>query len=267
MMDVLLKTAKKSGNVLLDYFKRNLKISYKSSHHDLITEADKTSQKLIIKTITESLNKKGVKTAEIGFICEEDIYKKGKYTFIIDPLDGTSNFTSKDEYFAISIAFSKDDNILEGVIYYPYQDIFYWAQKNNGCYKINKNKKTSIKINYLPIKKIVLATHYSKSSEIYRKKISQLIVRIFPYLKSVRINECATLDYCRVADNLHQIYINPTNFIWDIAAAKLIVEEAGGLFTDWQGNSVALNLQDYKKHYSTLACHPKHLSFLLRFLK
>ena len=96
MIDIIKSVAAEAGVTLLKYYRKNLTLNYKTSHKDFYTIADIESQKLIKKNLTKALTKKGVKESDIGFIGEENLSEgtNKKHLFVVDPLDGTSNFAS-----------------------------------------------------------------------------------------------------------------------------------------------------------------------------
>src|SRR3989338_1819234 len=101
MIDLLQKAAREAGEVLMKYFNQGVKANYKTSHKNIVTEADLTSQKIIYNSIISGMLRKGYKKNDIGFIGEENLNISGKHKFIIDPVDGTSNFASSYGYFCI----------------------------------------------------------------------------------------------------------------------------------------------------------------------
>src|SRR3989338_11560546 len=153
MINILRSAAVEAGTILLNYYKKNLTLNYKTSHKDFYTIADVESQKIIKETITKLLLKKGIDKSEIGFIGEENlnVATNKKHLFVIDPLDGTTNFASGFDCFAISIAYFYDSVLTTGLIYRPTSKDFYYAQKNQGAYKNTQ----PLKIIYKPLKQCV----------------------------------------------------------------------------------------------------------------
>lgn len=144
MITILEKAARGAGGIVLSYFHKESHITRKTSHQNLVTEADTSSQAFIKKMITEAMIQRGISGNEIGFIGEENLETKGtKHTFIIDPLDGTNNFASGLDYFSISIAHVEDGAVKDGVIYWPSRDILYYAVAGKGAFKIVKGQSPS----------------------------------------------------------------------------------------------------------------------------
>jgi len=266
MLDILQKAAREAGDVLLKYFQKGVSASYKTSHKDLLTEADLASQKIICRTILKEMTSRNYKGNEIGFIAEEQLKIKGKHQFIIDPLDGTNNFASGIDYFCISIAYAKDRKITAGMIYHPTKDVYYFAQKHKGSYKVIVGKDIRLKLSSLDLNlnQSIMTMIFSYKREIYQKEI-KIVKKIYPHLRGLRSFHSAALDICMCATNIFQISTFGTTKIWDLAAGKLIIEEAGGIMTDWSGNAINFDFDQLDKIYPTIVTHPKILPEVLKF--
>jgi myo-inositol-1(or 4)-monophosphatase len=262
MINVLKQAATEAGTILLKYYKKNLTLNYKTSHKDFYTIADVESQKIIKETITKLLLKKGVKKTEIGFIGEENlnVTTDKKHLFVIDPIDGTTNFASGFDFFAVSIAYFNEGVLTNGLIYRPTTKDFYYAQKHQGAYKNNK----PLKITYKPLKQSLLDGFISSNPKIYLELFKKH-QSMFPYLSGYRSIGCFVLSQCFLTENIFNIAINGHVFIWDIAAVKLIVEESRGIMFDFQGQPINFNLYDPKQAYNIISCHPKLKNEILTF--
>lgn len=264
MIEILQKAAKEAGKALLKYFQKGVSVSYKTSHQNILTEADTTSQKIIQSSLLKSMISKGFKKEEIGFIGEENLNIKGKHIFIIDPLDGTTNFASGLPYFGVSIAYARDKNTLVGVVYVPIKDEYFIAEKGRGTYKIKDKKRQKLSINCTSLTNCLVATHTSSEKNLKEKQF-KIYQKLLPSVRQIRMMGSAVVDTCYMADNIFSLYINGHTFIWDIAAAKLIVEESGGVAVDWKGNEIKLDFSHPEKQYQIIACHPKNLPEVLKF--
>ncbi len=262
MIDVLKTAAIEAGTILLSYYKKNLTLNYKTSHKDFYTIADIESQKIIKETITKLLLKKGIDKSEIGFIGEENLNVaiNKKHLFVIDPLDGTTNFASGFDFFAISIAYFYDSVLTTGLIYRPTTKDFYYAQKNQGAYKNSQ----SLKVVYKPLKQCVFDGVISSRPDKY-PQLFKSYQNIFPHISGFRSLFCITLDSCLFAENVFNIVTNGHTFIWDIAAVKLILEESGGIMIDFKGQLINLNIRDPKQAYQIISCHPRLKNEILQF--
>ena len=254
MINIIKQAAIEAGTILLNYYKKNLTLNYKTSHKDFYTIADIESQKIIKKIITKLLVKKGINESEIGFIGEENLNVDStrKHLFVIDPLDGTTNFASGFDFFAVSIGYFHKGLLSAGLIYRPTTQDFYYAQKNHGAYKNNQ----LLKIVKKPLKQCLLDGVISSRPNKY-PELFKSFENIFPHVSGLRSIFCMTLSNCLLTENVFNIVINGHTFIWDISAAKLIVEESGGIMVDFKGNSISLDIKDPKQDYQTISCHPK----------
>lgn len=262
MIKVLKSAASEAGTILLNYYKKNLTLNYKTSYKDFYTIADVESQKAIKETITKLLVKKGINKSEIGFIGEENLNESAdkKHLFVIDPLDGTTNFASGFDFFAISIAYFCDGVLTVGLIYRPTSKDFYYAQKNQGAYKNSQ----PLKIIYKPLKQCLLAGTISSRPNKYPQLFNSF-ENIFPHISGFRSIFCMTLSNCLLAENVFNIVVNGHSFVWDIAAIKLIIKESGGIMVDFKGDSIKLNVNDLKQDYQTISCHPSLKNEVLKF--
>jgi len=262
MINVLKSAATEAGTVLLKYYKKNLTLNYKTSHKDFYTIADVESQKIIKETITKLLVKKGINESEIGFIGEENLSlgNNKKHLFVIDPLDGTTNFVSGFDFFAVSIAYFYDSVLNTGLIYRPTSKEFYYAQKNKGAYKNNQ----PLKIIYKLLKNCLLDGLISSKTDI-SSNLFNIYKKISSRILGYRNLSCITLDNCLLAENVFNIVTNGHTFIWDIAAVKLIIEESGGIMVDFKGQPINFNLKNPKQAYNIISCHPRLKKEILAF--
>jgi myo-inositol-1(or 4)-monophosphatase len=264
MLNILLKAAREGGKVLMDYYGKKMQVNSKPNPADFVTAADVKSQKVIIQSLLRSMAKKGYKKEEIGFIAEENFVRAGAHTFIIDPLDGTSDYVLGTDRFAISIAYAYQNKILAGLIYSPVKNTFFFAQKNKGAYKITGRRKEKLILAFKPIKKssISLNSSFDKTRAI---QMFKLAVNVIPHVFQVRMQGCVVLSLMSIAENKFQANINGHCRVWDIAAAKLILEEAGGAILDWQGLPLKYNFKDAAKTYEIAAGRPDLLKQILKY--
>jgi myo-inositol-1(or 4)-monophosphatase len=198
----------------------------------------------------------------VGFLGEEGLDEKGTYTFIIDPLDGTTNFISGLAYFSVSIACLKNEEILCGVTYNPVTDTMYSAEKGKGATKTQAGITTPLQLVEAPLKMSNVNIYFSSNTEV-RQKLFKIIEALFSEMRALRVWGSGTLELAQLAENLTNIVIYGKCGAWDVAVAKLLLQEAGGSLTDWQGVPLKLDLLDHDKTYQVLACHPAHVETLV----
>ena len=228
MIHDIINIAKEAGEIVREGFGKKLKIEYKSNETNLVTEIDKASE----KHITDFIKKK---YPGHDILAEESGEKKAgsEYLWVIDPLDGTTNFAHGLPIFSVSIGLQKNGKTIMGVVYDIMQDIAYFAEEGNGAYANVERIKVSLneKVNHS-----VLVTGFpyniSENPENALEKFSALTRKA----RAIRRLGSAAIDLCYVAkgvfDGFWELYLHP----WDICAGMLIVEEAGGIVTDFKGN-------------------------------
>lgn len=262
MIEPLKKAAHEAGKVLLSYFKNKLVITHKTTHHNIVTEADIAAQKVIIDSLTTSLAQKGIAQSDIGFIGEENVFKKGKHLFVIDPLDGTNNFASHISYFGVSIGYFHDGVLCASVIYHPTENVYYFAEKGKGAFKQEGKTSTPLHMTQKPLHEVLLTTHIS-SDENTREELFDVIKHLFEKIRGVRIYGSIVLDCGQLVENQIGIILSGRAYLWDIAAGVLLIEESGGLVTDWKGKNLAFYLSNPHHPYQLIAAHPKNLEKII----
>ena len=217
-LNLMIKACEKASKVIIRDFGEleNLQVS-KKGPKDFVTKTDKRVEKIIIDEL--SMTKKN-----FSFITEESgkILNKNKDVYwIIDPIDGTTNFLHGVPHFAISLALQIEDEIKIGIIYDPIKNEIFYAEKNNGSYINNSRVRVSKKSN---LDDCLFASN------------SEGIKSIYPKL-NLRNSGCAALDLAYVGCGRLDGYFHNKINLWDVAAGKIIIEEAGGKVNDF-GNFV-----------------------------
>lgn len=200
--------------------RRDLVISSKSSSVDLVTEVDQHSEVMIIDFIKSKYPDHGILAEESGITSSDS-----EYVWIIDPVDGTTNYAHGYPQFAISIGLSYSDQIVLGCIYLPFTDEFFWAIKGEGAFCNQVRLKVS---SASTLETSLLATGFP-----YNKKTSphnnlDYFSRVMPLLAGVRRSGSACVDLISVASGRIEGYFEQAINRWDFEPGKLMIEEAGG---------------------------------------
>ena len=208
-LNLMIKACEKASKVIIRDFGEleNLQVS-KKGPKDFVTKTDKRVEKILIEELTK--NKK-----HYSFITEESgtLLNKNKNIFwIIDPIDGTTNFLHGIPHFAISIALRIDHEIVTGLIVDPIKNEIFYAEKNSGTFFNNSRVRVS---NKTDLEECLFSTN------------NDGIKSIHPQL-NLRNTGCAALDMAYVGCGRLDGYFHNNINIWDIAAGKIIIEEAGG---------------------------------------
>ncbi len=252
MFDLLYRAALVGGDVLLGYFEKELTISEKGSHHNVVTIADITAQKTISDSLMKGMSDLGYDSSSVGFIGEENLHEEKEYTFILDPLDGTSNFTSGLDIFCVSIALYRNKAPLAGIIYFPVTGVSYFAEAGKGAQKSINSKTVSLKLRKADRSRSLMLTNISSTGSV-RKEILKICDRAMDHFKNIRTLGAAAYDLALFADNRAGAVVYGKTSIWDIAAGIIIVREAGGELYDWEGNRIELDFGDRDKKYQFVA--------------
>ena len=208
-LNLMIKACEKASKIIIRDFGEieNLQVS-KKGPKDFVTKTDKRVEKILINELTKTKRNYSFITEETGKILNKD-----KETFwIIDPIDGTTNFLHGVPHFAISVALQKDNEILIGLIFDPIKNEIFYAEKNNGAYFNNSRVRVSNKVN---LDDCLFATN------------NDGIKFLHPKL-NLRNTGCAALDLAYVGCGRFDGYFHNEINLWDIAAGKIIIEEAGG---------------------------------------
>ena len=239
-LNIMIRASEKASKVLIRDFGEveKLQVSIKSPT-DFVSSADIKAEKIIIQELLKAKKNYSVISEEIGIINN----KNSENIWIIDPIDGTTNFLHGIPHFAISIALKSNNEIIAGVIYDPIKDEMFYAEKNNGAFINNKRIRVSKK------KNINYCLFGTGSSEI---KTAQL---------TTRNSGSAALDMAYVAAGRYDGYFQNNLNLWDIAAGIIIVNEAGGVV-----NKINLSKNDkIKIKASSISINEKMLEKLKNF--
>ena len=227
----MVKACRKASKTIIRDFGEieNLQVSLKGPG-DFVTASDKKVEKILINELQKARPSYSILSEEIGQINNDKSFK-----WIIDPIDGTANFLHGIPHFAISIGLEHDDEIICGIVYDPIKDEMFVAEKGNGSYLNNQRMRVSSRSK---LKDCIVFTGgpklESKSRELaieeYKKFSSKILIPI-------RKLGSASLDMAYVAagrcDGFWQRNLN----YWDIAAGIILVKEAGGFVTDFEGEN------------------------------
>jgi myo-inositol-1(or 4)-monophosphatase len=227
LKDTAVVAARAAGAVLLEEFGRERQIEYKGTI-DLVTDADRRSEHVVASIIRSRFPDHQILAEEgtVGAV-------SGRYRWIVDPLDGTTNYAHRYPHFAVSIGVERDGKIVVGVVYDPVRDEMFVAAEGRGAF-----------LNELPLKasttdalvRGLLCTGFPYDHAfigVSLRRWDQFVRRA----QAVRRDGSAALDICYVAagrfDGFWEDHLRP----WDMSAAMLVANEAGGLVTDFQGRS------------------------------
>ena len=228
MIDDLINIAKEAGSVIREGFGKSVKIEFKTGDNNLVTEIDKASEKVITDFIKKKYPSHSI-LAEEGSGEQKD----SEYLWVIDPLDGTTNFAHGLPIFSVSIGLQKNGETIAGVVYDVMRNIIFSAELGSGV-EADSEKLTVSNEDNLAHSMLVTGFPYNKKEN--PDKLFERFIALTKTARGVRRLGSAAIDFCYLAsgvfDGFWEVHLHP----WDICAGKLIVEEAGGLVTDFHGN-------------------------------
>lgn len=232
---VAVEAARKAGGILKENINGTREITYKGDIN-LVTEMDTRSERAVVETLRASF-------PDHGIIAEEEttIRNGSGYTWIIDPLDGTTNYAHGYPCFSVSIALEHESDVITGVVYDPMRDELFTAQKGQGAFL----NGTRIKVSTADVLiKSLLATGFPYDRKTSEKNNLDYFHDLLMASQEVRRDGSAALDLCSVAagrfDGFWELKLKP----WDVAAGSLIVREAGGMVSDLSGNAFDMHAEE-----------------------
>ena len=230
-LDIAIKAAQKASNIILEIYQNGYD-TFTKNDNSPVTDADLKSNEVINEILSNTKH---------SILSEEDIDDQSRLSkdmvWIVDPLDGTSDFIDKTGEFTVMIALIQNKKPILGVIAWPTEKILFVAQKNCGAFRYSDNKwdKISVtKIDELPKCRTVGSRHHLSEKE--KKFIKKIGIEDFTSIGS-------SLKVGKISSGQAEAYITTTNKMkeWDTAASYCIVSEAGGKMTDMLGNDLTYN--------------------------
>lgn len=232
-LKVAREAAQKARAVLLNHYGRLSQVSEKFQA-GLVSEADKNSEKVIQTHLKDAC-------PQYSFLGEESSYENNnanltanldKGQWVVDPLDGTTNYIHSFPIFCISIALVVNKTPVVGVIDVPILNDTYWAVRGGGVYKNGNPIRVS---SSQKLKGCLAATGFFAEKEEGLEEQLQLFSKIIRKVRAVRRPGAAAFDLCMVASGVFDFFWEKDLSPWDVAAGQLLIEEAGGLVTNYAG--------------------------------
>ncbi|XP_045907173.1 inositol monophosphatase 1 [Micropterus dolomieu] len=237
-MDHAVATARRAGEVVREALQDDRKVMTKSSSVDLVTQTDQKVEQLIIQSVKEKfpthsfIGEESVAAGEASVLTDHP-------TWIIDPIDGTTNFVHTFPFVAVCIGFSVNKQVEFGVVYSCLEDKMFSARRGKGAFCNGQPLQVS---EQKDIKQSIIATEFgsSRDPEAVDKIFSSLRNILCIPVHGVRGAGSAAINMCLVASGCVEAYYEMGIHIWDVAASSLIVSEAGGVLMDVEGGEVDL---------------------------
>lgn len=251
MLNECINAVREAGRRIVNA--HSISVEEKTDFRNLVTQYDKMTQEFLVERLKHI-------APEASFLCEEseDHTMKDGQVFIIDPIDGTANFTKRYNLSAISVGYAKDGRMEWGIIYNPFTDELWQAQRGKGAFLNGKQ----IHISEGGLTENLVAFGTSPYNRDMKNRTMDLVSDILDISMDVRRCGSAALDMSSVSCGRCGLFFELQLSVWDYAAGLVIVEEAGGTVTDIYGKPIDLS----KEKSSMLAGNPQcHSEFLNRY--
>jgi myo-inositol-1(or 4)-monophosphatase len=227
MQKLIENLARKAGDTLMNHFRQDWALlKERSIAKEAATKYDKEVDKLIIEGIKRHFPHHSILTEESGFLPGDP-----DWLWIVDSLDGTGDFANFNPFFSVCIALIHQSELLLGVVYAPAIDEFYFAEKNKGAYlngvRIQVSDVSELSQGYV---------FYCEGGDRNRERTGQLLQKVYPRVTDIRKLGSAGLETAWVAAGKGEAYFTTRIEPWDVGPGVLLVQEAGGKVSDFQGN-------------------------------
>lgn len=255
----IMSIAKEAGDKVLEIYNTDYAIEFKGGDpKNPLTKADLASEKII---------KNGLAKYAMPILSEESIDDVARldseYVWIVDPLDGTSDFVEKTGEFAIMIGLVKNKRPILGVVYEPAFGRFYFAQAGRGAYSEQKGETKKLHVSS--------KNQFSEMAMLLsRNHLSESDIKLGEDLKiGKQIKRGSTAKMCVIASGDAEIYVNTSNRTgeWDTCSVELILEEAGGTVTDMDGQQLIYNKATPKNENGFIASNGTMHAEIIKKLK
>lgn len=253
MLNIAIRAAREAGKVIVRNIDRvdRLPVITKEKN-DFVTEVDKNAEAVIIDAIKQAYPDHAILAEETGKSGNSD------FEWIIDPLDGTTNFLHGFPQFSVSIGMRQKDQMKLGVVYDPLRQELFTASRGDGAYLNNRRIRVS---KQMGLQGALLGTGFPFKQQEHLDVYLDTFKALFPDTAGIRRAGSAALDLAYVAagrmDGFWEIGLNA----WDIAAGALLVREAGGIITDFSGDD------RYFETGNVIAANPKVFNSMLKTLE
>ncbi|MGX9418857.1 inositol-1-monophosphatase [Vibrio sp. RC27] len=255
MLNIAIRAARKAGNHIVKSLENtDAIIASSKGNNDFVTNIDKEAEAIIIDIIQTAYPDHCIMAEESGAIEGRD----KEVQWIIDPLDGTSNFINGFPHFAISIAVRMKGKTEVGCVYDPIRNELFSATRGSGAQLNNMRLRVALK---KELSGTILATGFPAKQKQHAESYLKIISSLFSEVADFRRTGSAALDLCYFSanrvDGFFEIGLKP----WDIAAGDLIAREAGAIVTDFSGGT------DYMKSGNIVASSPRLVKSILKHIR
>ncbi|MBR6620569.1 MAG: inositol monophosphatase [Clostridia bacterium] len=245
MTEKIIEIVKEAGKIILSAHNQENAVTAKEGKKNFVTKYDVAVQDFLFNELAKAF-------PEAEFVGEEGEtnLESNALRFIIDPIDGTTNFMQDYRCSCISVALCEKNNIIAGVVYNPYSKEIFSAEKGKGAYL--NGERISVSSRTLSDGLALFGTspyHPENTDETFA-----LLRKVFDYSRDIRRSGSAAYDICMVACGRCEVFFEKELQPWDVAAGTLILTEAGGIAQTFEGNEIC-----FSKPCDVIFANPKAL--------
>jgi myo-inositol-1(or 4)-monophosphatase len=238
------------GKVLRQYFGKVIHPRQKENPSSIVCDADIASEKKVLKILRTRFPSHNIIAEESG-----RLWQGSDYTWIIDPLDGTSNFVAGIPWFGFQIALLRGVEPILAAMYLPMEDTLYFAEAGKGAYKNGKRVRVTAESQS---NKVLCAFGFDPAPDRRTRRSAELLFRVAGIVRNTRATN-SLVDFCYTIDGRFGACVNLKTKIWDIAPVALILPEAGGRFSYVDGRPLHFELDEAvaEQEYAILGASQK----------
>jgi myo-inositol-1(or 4)-monophosphatase len=229
VLDFLTPVVREVGTFLLQRLGNAQSIQFKG-RANLVTEMDRRSEERLIQAIRAEYPNHAILSEEVGALPGG----AGQPEWILDPIDGTTNYVHGLPYFCVALALRQGEQLQAGMVYYPYVDELYWAERGSGAFMNGQPLHVSATS---MLDDALLTTGFPGDLSHAPDTNIEHFLALMPRTRAIRRMGSASLDLCNVAAGRLDGFWQPTLPVWDVAPGAIIVEEARGRVTDFAGHA------------------------------
>lgn len=253
MLNIAIRAARSAGNIIVQNLDKVDQLAVQTKgRNDFVTEIDQKAEQIIIATLRKAYPNHGILAEESGQSGNDE------FQWIIDPLDGTTNYLHGFPQFSVSIALRHKGRLEQAVVYDPLRQELFTATRGSGAQLNERRIRVSKQIS---LEGALLGTGFPFKAQQHLDTYLQTFRALFPHTSGIRRAGSAALDLSYVAagrlDGFWEIGLN----IWDMAAGVLLIQEAGGLSSDFSGG------HDYLESGNLVSGTPKLFAEILKTIR
>jgi len=231
VLEVAMQAAHKAGDVLLANFEAEKGIQYKGKGN-LVTNIDILAEKTVMELLKQEYPSHKILSEETNSTTDTS-----GYTWVVDPLDGTNNYVYGIPFFCTNVALAMDEDILVGVTYAPMTRKMFRADKGKGAYLNN----TPIQVSNVSSLKAAMVGFDLGYNDQQAREMLNLATNLWGEVHCMRMIGSSSLGLAYVAAGRISLYYHRFVYPWDIAPGLLLIKEAGGIVTNWEGQPATIH--------------------------